>query len=94
MTKIICDRCGTDMTQSGAFGRIEMKIYQRQDFIGDPVHRMIDGSSSVPQIDSGAVMAAVQTVKGIGVKRLAQIEAAVSALFSTGNGGAADGSRN
>ena len=45
MTKIICDRCGTDMTQSGAFGRIEMKIYQRQDFIGDPVHRMIDGSS-------------------------------------------------
>ncbi len=39
-------------------------------------------------------MAAVQTVKGIGVKRLAQIEAAVSALFSTGNGGAADGSRN
>lgn len=53
-----------------------------------------DGSSSVPQIDSGAVMAAVQTVKGIGVKRLAQIEAAVSALFSTGNGGAADGSRN
>lgn len=53
-----------------------------------------DGGSSVPQIDSGAVMAAVQTVKGIGAKRLAQIEVAVSVLFDTGNGGAANGSGN
>ncbi len=53
-----------------------------------------DGSSSVPQTDVGTIMAAVQTVKGIGEKRLVQIEAAVSALFNTGNGGAANGGRN
>lgn len=41
-----------------------------------------DGRDSVPGADIKQVMAAIQTVKGIGEKRLGQIEAAVSGLFS------------
>ncbi len=40
-----------------------------------------DGRKSVPGTDITEVMAAIKTVKGIGEKRLAQIEAAVSVLF-------------
>lgn len=40
-----------------------------------------DGKNSVPGTDITAVMAAIKTVKGIGDKRLAQIEATVATLF-------------
>lgn len=40
-----------------------------------------DGKNSVQGVDLTAVMAAIKTVKGIGNKRLAQIEAIVSTLF-------------
>lgn len=40
-----------------------------------------EGRKSVPGVDIQDVMAAIKTVKGIGEKRLAQIEAAVSVLF-------------
>ena len=40
-----------------------------------------DGKNSVQGADLTAVMTVIRTVKGIGDKRLAQIEAIVSALF-------------
>ncbi len=40
-----------------------------------------DGKNSVQGADLTAVMAAIRSVKGIGDKRLAQIEAIVSTLF-------------
>lgn len=40
-----------------------------------------DGKNSVQGADLTAVMTAIRTVKGIGDKRLAQIEAIVSTLF-------------
>lgn len=40
-----------------------------------------DGKASVPGVDLTAVIAQIQTIKGIGAKRLAQIEAAVGTLF-------------
>ena len=43
-----------------------------------------DGRDSVPGADIKQVMAAIQTVKGIGEKRLGQIEAAVQELFRAG----------
>lgn len=43
-----------------------------------------DGRDSVPGADIKQVMAAIQTVKGIGEKRLGQIEAAVQELFRVG----------
>ena len=41
-----------------------------------------DGRESVPAADITEVMEKIRTVKGIGEKRLAQIEMAVSELFS------------
>lgn len=41
-----------------------------------------DGRASVPGTDLAAVMAQIKNVKGIGEKRLAQIEAAVGTLFT------------
>ena len=47
-----------------------------------------DGRASVQGADLTDIMAAIKAVKGIGEKRLAQIEAAVAVLFEPGNGGA------
>ena len=41
-----------------------------------------DGRASVPGTDLTAVMEQIKNVKGIGEKRLAQIEAAVGTLFT------------
>ncbi len=41
-----------------------------------------DGRESAPQVDLAQIMAQIQMVKGIGKKRLAQIETAVGTLFT------------
>lgn len=47
-----------------------------------------DGRTSVRVVGITDIMEAVKTVKGIGEKRLAQVETAVAALFDPGEGGA------
>ena len=47
-----------------------------------------DGRASVPGADLTEIMAAIKAVKGIGEKRLAQIETAVAVLFEPEKGGA------
>ena len=41
MIKVICNRCGIDMTKSGAFGRITMEIHKRSDFADSPPESMM-----------------------------------------------------
>ncbi len=49
-----------------------------------------DGEKSVKGVDVSVVMAAIKTVKGIGEKRLAQIESAISAVMEPSESGEAD----
>lgn len=49
-----------------------------------------DGRASVKAVDAKDVIAAVGAVKGIGEKRMAQIGAAIDALFGAGPGGQTD----
>lgn len=41
MIKVICNRCGIDMTKSGAFERITMEIHKRSDFADSPPESMM-----------------------------------------------------
>ncbi len=45
-----------------------------------------DGRDSVPGVDVNAVMEAVESVKGIGPKRLADIKAGIQAVFEDKEG--------
>lgn len=40
-----------------------------------------DGRESVPGVDIGAIMKAIENTKGIGAKKLADIKASIEAIF-------------